>query len=359
MTNNTKEFNVRKKNNTVQIQDSQKSRLELIDADLIKRLGPVTTYIQEKWNQNKWLGKSVSKYGRTPNDKGWYQHFENGSIYWSKETGAHEVHGAIREKWATLGWEQSFLGFPTTDESVADDGIGRYNHFQGGSIFWTPDTGACEVHGAILEKWASLGREMSFLGYPISDELSFTYGSGRYNNFQKGQIAWSPSLGAAVSATSYEPQDGSGLTPQGVGVGPDGVPEVRRLVHVDGRMYLTDDENWASNEHSDTPFSKEAAITRNNTQPFLMVVAYAGGELRVELKLDVTAYLNGDVKVTGDALLYEGTSDTSDDLDGRLPIDFLVPRDNSITEEYTVYNQNEGGDSGYFKMTFSNFAVEP
>ncbi|HZB49770.1 MAG TPA: hypothetical protein VE547_11820, partial [Mycobacteriales bacterium] len=36
------------------------------------------------------------------------------SIYWSPDTGAHPVHGDIRARWAQLGWEESYLGFPVT-----------------------------------------------------------------------------------------------------------------------------------------------------------------------------------------------------------------------------------------------------
>src|SRR6202012_2078020 len=96
--------------------------------------------------------------------------FQNGSIFWTPQTGAHEVHGDIRVKWAQLGGTRGFLGYPITDETGTPDGRGRYNHFQGGSIYSTPFTGAHEVHGAIRQKWAALGWEHSTLGYPISDE---------------------------------------------------------------------------------------------------------------------------------------------------------------------------------------------
>jgi len=86
--------------------------------------------------------------------------------------GAYEVHGAIRDKYLALGAEASILGYPRTDESGTPDGVGRYNHFQGGSIYWTPGTSAHEVHGLIRDLWSSLGWETNpQLGYPISDEL--------------------------------------------------------------------------------------------------------------------------------------------------------------------------------------------
>ena len=52
------------------------------------------------------------------------------------------MHGAIRNLWAEMGWERSFLGYPTSDELSTEDGLGRYSEFQHGSIYWRPTTGA-------------------------------------------------------------------------------------------------------------------------------------------------------------------------------------------------------------------------
>jgi LGFP repeat len=157
--------------------------------------------IQEKWASLGWeqsfLGYPVTDETKTPDGVGRYNHFQGGSIYWSPSTAAFVVHGAIRDKWASLGWEKSFLGYPLTDESGTPDGFGRFNHFQGGSIYWTPSTGAHEVHGAIRDKWAAMGWERSFLGYPTSDELADP--GGRVSHFQHGDITWSTGKGAVVS----------------------------------------------------------------------------------------------------------------------------------------------------------------
>lgn len=86
--------------------------------------------------------------------------------------GAFEVHGDILRKYLALGAEASILGYPRTDETGTPDGVGRFNHFQGGSIYWTPSTSAHEVHGLIRDLWASQGWERNVqLGYPVSDEL--------------------------------------------------------------------------------------------------------------------------------------------------------------------------------------------
>ena len=156
--------------------------------------------IRDRWAALGWerglLHYPVTDETATPGGGGRYNHFQGGSIYWTPATDAHEVHGLIRSKWASLGWERSFLGYPLTDESTTPDGVGRYNHFQGGSIYWTPATGAHEVHGAIRNLWAGMGWERSFLGYPTSDELSTEDGLGRYSEFQHGSIYWSPTTGA-------------------------------------------------------------------------------------------------------------------------------------------------------------------
>lgn len=158
--------------------------------------------IRNRWSSMGWerslLGYPLTDEMTTPDGKGRYNHFQGGSIYWSATTGAFEVHGAIRAKYAALGWERSFLGYPLTNETTTPDGFGRYNHFQGGSIYWSPGTGAWEVHGLIRQQWANMGWERSTLGYPISDELVVFGGAGRISHFQRGSIYWSPTAGARV-----------------------------------------------------------------------------------------------------------------------------------------------------------------
>ena len=142
------------------------------------------------------LGRPAGLEQETTNEKGRFRDFQFGSIYWTSGTGTFEVHGLIRGKWESLGSYGGFLGYPTTDELTTPDGIGRYNHFQGGSIYWTPDTGAHEIQGSIREKWGQLGWERSILGYPTTDELTTPDGIGRYNHFQGGSIYWTPDTGA-------------------------------------------------------------------------------------------------------------------------------------------------------------------
>ena len=112
----------------------------------------MSTPIDEKYNglvrTGLHLGNPLGKERTCPDGVGHYRHFQGGSIYWTPETGAFEVHGAIREKWKSLGWEKSFLGYPVTDESDTPGGHGRYNNFQGGTIWWTAENGAWVTEGS-------------------------------------------------------------------------------------------------------------------------------------------------------------------------------------------------------------------
>jgi hypothetical protein len=142
------------------------------------------------------LGAATSAETAAPDGVGHFRHYALGSIYWTPTTCAHEVRREIYNKWAATAWERGPLGYPTTDETGTPDGIGHYNHFQNGSIYWTPLTGAYEVHGAIRDRWSSLGWERSALGYPISDETDEVDGSGRFNVFEHGTIHWNRTTGA-------------------------------------------------------------------------------------------------------------------------------------------------------------------
>jgi hypothetical protein len=126
---------------------------------------------------------------------GYFRRFQNGVIYLLPPSGPCWVHGAILDEYLALDAERGFLGYPTTDERATPDATGRYNHFERGSIYWSYQTGAHEVHGAIRDKWASLGWEKSRLGFPLSGEREFTEG-GRYSRFERGFIYWWPDVGA-------------------------------------------------------------------------------------------------------------------------------------------------------------------
>lgn len=164
--------------------------------------------IDKKYNQlggaNGFLGAPTAPEQKSSDNQGYYRLYEHGVIYWHKRTGAHEVHGAILERWQAMGSETGALGYPVTDETATPDGKGRFNHFQFGSLYWHPGTGAHDVQGLIRSRWAMFGWEKGFLGYPVSNQISDAPGVVK-SRFQGGWISWDQSSGEvrAVRCPSF------------------------------------------------------------------------------------------------------------------------------------------------------------
>ena len=75
--------------------------------------------------------------------------------------------GAIFARWESMGGMNSPLGAPTSPEA-AGAGSTRYVRFANGAVYWSPESGAEPVTGAIYDAWASLGFERGALGLPTS-----------------------------------------------------------------------------------------------------------------------------------------------------------------------------------------------
>ncbi|WP_408929900.1 LGFP repeat-containing protein [Corynebacterium axilliensis] len=138
-----------------------------------------------------------------PDGVGKRSEFVNGYIYWHPKTGAHTVSLPVSLVWERHGWEKGFLGYPTTSD-IPQGNAWYKQDFQGGHVYthnFLPPSQA-SIQGAIYDKWQSMGAQNSELGYPISDELTTPDGIGRYNVFEHGMIYWTPQHGAhPVSGT--------------------------------------------------------------------------------------------------------------------------------------------------------------
>lgn len=172
--------------------------------------------------------------------------YQRGVIYWTQRTCAHEVHGPVRDKYASMmnersilgypksdvrtrndvttcefqnglilvrggrgvymsgailefwrfPWEHSLLGYPTGDPVSLRGGEALQQDFEGGVIGWSRTTRAHEVHGAILDAWRRHGEAGGFLGLPSTDERPCPDGVGRLNMFEGGVIYWTSATGA-------------------------------------------------------------------------------------------------------------------------------------------------------------------
>jgi hypothetical protein len=181
--------------------DKEKQMANDIRNGILKTEAPLegTTRLVPSFNafqlNHPWVGEKIGKGAILPGGTGYIQQYQHATAYANIGGEPHEVHGAIRDKYDLLGGPAGPFGFPLTDESPTPDGVGRFNHFEGGSIYFNPAVGTFELHGAIRDKWATLGYERGWLGYPTSDELDLPEG-GRVNSFQNGCIYFWPDTGA-------------------------------------------------------------------------------------------------------------------------------------------------------------------
>ncbi len=175
----------------------------------------VTGAIRDEWAGEGWensgLGFPVTNETPTPARPGAYNHFEGGSVYWSPGTGAHKVLGAIRDKWAAAGWENGPLGFPTGNETPTPAKPGTFSDFERGSVYWSPTTGAHPIVGAIRARWVSLGAENGALGFPVSDEYAVS--GGARSDFAGGSITWTAATGALTVTLESAPSAAKKLPP--------------------------------------------------------------------------------------------------------------------------------------------------
>ncbi|HRC86817.1 MAG TPA: hypothetical protein PK413_14510 [Thermoanaerobaculia bacterium] len=88
------------------------------------------------------------------------------------------------------------LGKALSKEQTTADGVGRFQEFEQGAVYWTPETGARVVAGTVFRQWRALDAERGPLGYPVSEEQALP-GGGHQLLFQHGLIE-SGSAGARV-----------------------------------------------------------------------------------------------------------------------------------------------------------------
>src|SRR3954452_10200445 len=130
--------------------------------------------------------------GVYPAGAGFGQNFAGGKIFFTPDTGAHAMQGAILDKYESLGGPaDGDLGFPTIDEGDGKAPGSRNTTFSAADrpvIFWTPDAGAIVVRGAINAAWDRLGGSAGVLGVPTEDEVY--RGDDVGQAFTGGQVTW-------------------------------------------------------------------------------------------------------------------------------------------------------------------------
>ncbi|MCI0409937.1 MAG: hypothetical protein L0191_15475, partial [Acidobacteria bacterium] len=96
----------------------------------------------------------------------------------------------------------SVLGYPLSDGRSTSDGVGRFTNFEWGSIYFTPSTGAHEVHGEIQNDWIDRGAERSLLRYPVTDEEPTEDGAVSF--FQGGLLRYDKASGRVMAVITTD-----------------------------------------------------------------------------------------------------------------------------------------------------------
>lgn len=171
---------------------------------------PVTGQIYldyENLGEAKNFGLPISPATDVPG--GTMQAFQTATLFHKNgQPAAFEVHGAILTKFLALGGVAKW-GFPVSNECDVKKGnvvLGKSGEFEQCTIYWSAATGAHEIHGDIREKYGDLGGPLSELGFPTSDEteIAGVAGPGQYNTFPKGSILWFGNRNSMFVCTSFK-----------------------------------------------------------------------------------------------------------------------------------------------------------
>jgi hypothetical protein len=141
-------------------------------------------------------------------ETGFVQRFENGAIYYTRDTQAHLVTGDIATKYEQLGgptWmiqpgNVPDLGYPTADTKPALNNSGTVCDFQHGSVYWNSRTGPMLVHEVLKPAYEAAGWEAGVLGFPTQD----TYGWRTFNP-SDSNLLWGLFENGCIASTNSGP----------------------------------------------------------------------------------------------------------------------------------------------------------
>lgn len=168
---------------------------DLLETTRVVVYGEIFKTYESAGLQNGGLGLPLAD--EEPFGAGVRMRFQHGDICFDpfQKTGAFIIMGPIRGRWNKLGGVDSPLGFPTSNQiPINREGevVGQVQHFHDGFIFWSAQTGAWEVLPPILHTYigSRANGPLGPLGFPISGQQSSPTGLTIFNNFEKGVIAW-------------------------------------------------------------------------------------------------------------------------------------------------------------------------
>jgi hypothetical protein len=132
-----------------------------------------------------------------------------------------------------------------------------------------------------------------------------------------------------------------------------------RRITVSADMYVEDDEDFGSNETRRRQKTNSAILSAMGiAQSVMDFEVRMGGEIRVEFIVTASLFdSRGNAMINGDLKLYEGTSESTGDLDGVRQFQLYIPAGATINHFVRVNNDDEGGDFATIALTVTNSGV--
>lgn len=123
--------------------------------------------------------------------------YEQGSIYWSENTGAKTVRvGPVMDYYFARSGAAGSLGWPASNLlPIPENGGGRAQAFTGGSVYLS-NLGLFQVTQQLRSGYFAQGGAAGPLGWPVSEHSCGLPSSGCVQNFQNGQVYWSSATGS-------------------------------------------------------------------------------------------------------------------------------------------------------------------
>lgn len=154
-------------------------------------------------NLRDYLGRpTTDSFGTAEGGQAVY--FERGVLVAHRNGQVFEVHGAIFQRYRTLGdlhGAVPYLGLPKSDQQVLPGG-GAHSAFEHGDIYWHNDTGAWDVRGAIRSRYLDLGGPDGPMGFPTGGEEDVLGPNaalvGRMSRFAGPAVGWKPAGDARI-----------------------------------------------------------------------------------------------------------------------------------------------------------------
>lgn len=153
------------------------------------------------------LGRAQSRLGAPVTDTfevagGAERDYEGGSIFYSKQTGARALYGPVLARYQALGGPNGQLGFPVSDEADAGNGVAHVADFSqpgGAAIYWSPQWGSVVITGAVLDTYRASGGAIGPFSYPSADTTVVDgVETGSFIGPRGTRIQWSSNSGVST-----------------------------------------------------------------------------------------------------------------------------------------------------------------